>query len=322
MKKIITIALVTVLCLATLASTLVSLSFNKSEDGALLVDGLALTVGDKTYQTTEPNYFVELSNDIEAAGAILGEYNMTHQYFANDGGYTKMTATTGDPYVHLTPPTCDSTQIKYIVIVYRTNRNGGGEIYVSKSNGEQMSQSTMVSWNGYNGNGEWNQIVVDISSLCKSGVTFTNFRYDPFHSQGSGAYIDVKGIAGFATKDDAEGFNFNQYVSYLDAYYSYEDEVQNKEFEIPAYAEKEFTVVPKFKYGYFYLNFLLQGLQQDQSVSELWLTGLHLGYSTVTIYNKTSIVPFAQFDRIKHCAFLFILLHFFFWMACKNSWID
>ena len=242
MKKIITVALVTVLCLATLASALVSLSFSKSSDDALLIDGLALTVGDKTFQTTEPNYFVELSNDIEAAGAILGEYNMTHQYFSLDGGYTKMTATTGDPYIHLTPPTCDSTQVKYIVITYRAEMNGGGEFYVSKSNGEQMSQSTMVSWNNYNGNGQWNQVVVDISSLCKSGVTFTNFRFDPWHSKNAGAYIDIKGIAGFATKADAENFNYNQYVSYLDAYYSGDDSTNSGSFETPKYVEKEYSV--------------------------------------------------------------------------------
>ena len=246
MKKVITVALVTVLCIATLASALVSLSFEKSSDDALAIDNLALTVGDKTFTTTVPNYFVELSN-IDAQSEILGEYNMSHTYFANDGGYTKMSATTGDPYIHLDPPVCDSTQVKYIVIVYRTDRNGGGEIYVSKSNGEQMSQSTMVSWNGYNGNGQWNQIVVDISSLCKSGVTFTNFRYDPFHSQGAGASIDVKCIAGFATKADADGFNFNQYVSYLDAYNSYEDPNQNKGFEAPKYEEKEFSVEDDYK---------------------------------------------------------------------------
>ena len=55
MKKVITVALVTVLCIATLASALVSLSFEKSSDDALAIDNLALTVGDKTFTTTVPN---------------------------------------------------------------------------------------------------------------------------------------------------------------------------------------------------------------------------------------------------------------------------
>lgn len=246
MKKVITVALVTVLCLATIASAFASLSFKKSSDDAVAIDNLALTVGDKSFSTTAPNYFVELSN-IDSQTLILGEYNMSHTYFANDGGYTKMTATTGDPYVHLDPPHCDSTDVRYIVIVYRTNISGGGEIYVSKSNGEQMSQNTMVSWNGYNGNGQWNQIIVDISALCQSGITFTNFRLDPFHSQAAGASIDIKGIAGFATRADAEAFNFNQYISYLDAYYSYEDPNQNSGFEAPKYEEREFSVEDDYK---------------------------------------------------------------------------
>lgn len=246
MKKVITVALVTVLCLATLITAIAPLSNNKLSSDYLPFDNLALTVGDQTFATTEPNYFLEFSNsDIEFQ--MLGEYNMTHTYVSSEGGYTRMNATSGDPFIYLEAPTCDSTLVKYMVIVYRTNTKGGGEFYVSKSTGEQMSQSTMVSWDNYTADGNWNQVIVDISSLCKNGVTFTNFRYDPFHSKGAGVTIDVKGIAGFATKADAENFNFNQYVSYLDAYYSYEDPSNNTPFDTPAYADKQFTVEDDYK---------------------------------------------------------------------------
>lgn len=237
MKKILTISLVTLLCLAMLTAALVPLSYSKLSS-PVMFDDLTLSVGDKTFATTSPNYFLDFSSpDIDMQ--ISGEYNMSYRVVDSDGGYVKMTASTGDPYIFLETPKCDSMEIKYISIVYRTNTSGGGEIYVSKSTGEQMSQNTMVSWDNYIGDGQWHMTVVDISKLCKSGVTFTHFRFDPYHSKDQGASIDIRCIAGFASKSDAEGFNFDQYKSYLEA----EAEGSlNVEWDAPAYKDKTFTV--------------------------------------------------------------------------------
>lgn len=237
MKKILTVALASILCLAMLAAVIVPLGYDRLTP-PVTFDDLALTVGNQTFDTTIPNYFLDFS-DPEIEYQMLGEYNMSHSYVTSDGGYVKMTATNGDPYTYLEAPKCDSMDIQYISIVYRTNLSGGGEIYVSKSSGEQMGQDTMVSWNSYIGDGQWNMTVVDLSKLCKSGVTFTNFRIDPYHSQQSGAAIDIKCIAGFATQADAEGFDFDEYKNYLVA----EEEGDiNVEWDAPKYKDKTFTV--------------------------------------------------------------------------------
>ena len=247
MKKVITVALVAVLCLATLATAFASLSFNKLSDDYLPFDNLTLSVGDRNFATTAPNYFLNLKDSSVAASALLSENNMTHTYYTDEGGYVNMKATSGDPHIYVEAPGCDSMDVQYIVLVYRTKTAGGGEIYVSKSTGEQMSQATMANWDNYNANSQWNHIVIDISKLCKKGVTFTNFRLDPYHSKGAGVSIDIKCIAGFATKSDAESFNYDQYISYLDAYENAQDAASNSPFGTPAYVNKQFTVEDDYK---------------------------------------------------------------------------
>ena len=247
MKKIITVALVVVLCLATFATALGSLSFNKLSSDYLMFDNLTLSVGDKTFATTKPNYFLDWANSDVVQSASLSENNMTHTYYSTEGGYTTMSATAGDPFIYIEAPKCDSMDVQYIVFVYRTNTAGGGEIYVSMSTGEQMSQNTMVNWNNYNNNNQWNSLVVDISKLCQSGRTFTNFRFDIFHSKGAGVSIDVKCIAGFATKEDAQNFNYDQYISYLDEYENVQNATINTPFDVPAYTNKQFSVDDDYK---------------------------------------------------------------------------
>ena len=237
MKKTLTIVMVALLCLAMLAGIIVPMSYGRLSVPAEFED-LTLTVGNKTFNTTSPNYFIDFT-DSEVEYQMLGEYNMSHMYFEADGGYVKMSATTGDPYVYLETPKCDSVDVQYIAIVYRTNISGGGEIYVSKSTGEQMSQETMVSWASYIGDGQWNMTVVDISKLCGTDVTFTNFRLDPYHSQNAGAAIDIKCVAGFTTKSDAENFDFEEYESYLEAE---EEGAADVVWTAPEYKEKGFTV--------------------------------------------------------------------------------
>ena len=109
-----------------------------------------------------------------------------------------------DPNIWLPTPMCDSKDMRYVVLVYRTNSASQGEIYVRRSDGTGMGSSTRVGWTWGNTSGAWATQTVDLNAIAVNGVSYTAFRLDPLTV--SGKSIDLRCVAGFATAEDAAAF--------------------------------------------------------------------------------------------------------------------
>lgn len=151
------------------------------------------------FSTLTPNYAVDMADEYIT---LRDEANMSHRFVGDQ--YIRMTSSTADPHVLLTTPMCDSTDMRYVVMVYRTNSASQGEIYVSRSDGTGMSQSTRVGWTWSNTSGSWATKTLDLNSIAKAGTTYTALRLDPLTV--AGKTIDLRYIAGFATAEDAAAF--------------------------------------------------------------------------------------------------------------------
>ena len=185
-----------------------------------------LSVIADTTDTSIPNYFANFTNNkIRSELSIINQVEIT---FAD--GYATMTATGVDPYVYLPVPEGELMNNRYMLIVYRTTDQGGGEFFAEKNDGITMGQtdSTHMTWSSWNGNGDWQTKIIDISALCTSGTKFTAFRIDPFFNNPYGATIDIKCIAGFATEQDAKSFDHEEYINYV---------AVNGTWKQPAYVE-------------------------------------------------------------------------------------
>ncbi len=137
--------------------------------------------------------------------------------FVNEG-FTRFTALSGDPYVDFAAPNLLATKMKYVAIEYRTSVKTKGEFYVDivNSDGSTVANrgqnGTNISWSwgeATGPDGEFKKIVVDISSLCKSGQTFKAFRFDAATT--NNAVVDVKYVATFSKLSDAEAFTLDNY---------------------------------------------------------------------------------------------------------------
>lgn len=115
----------------------------------------------------------------------------------NNGEYATYTAVNGDPYIYLRATTA-SVSDKYVLIKYRTSAALSGQLYFKSA-----EPSVLINWNG---DGEWNTIIVDATA---AGVNWSNksiFRFDPLHSNSatvSGNSIDIEYIAFFASESEA-----------------------------------------------------------------------------------------------------------------------
>ena len=186
--------------------------------------------------STTPNYFLNFTDrEIEPE---LGVQNQLQLTFVN--GYTEMMAMGKDSHIYLPAPEGAPSLVRYILIIFRSTSAGGGEIYCSKNDGISMGQgdSTHVAWSSWEATGEWQTKIIDISQVCESGEYFTNFRFDPFTDNDYGATIDIKCIAGFASRNDAKGFNLDAYLEKLS---------EKPVWEQPVY--KDMQTTPDDTYG-------------------------------------------------------------------------
>ena len=167
-----------------------------------------------TFQTTTPTHLYDFTTD-----AIQSTFNNKSNMTVSMGeGYTTFTATADDPYTWIQTPGCRPNQAQYASIRYRTTAQYKGEFFCSRSdNGAMGTAGTNQQWN-WNPSGEWETIVVSMDAWkdAPDSVTFDVFRIDPLQGGvASGASIDMQYVAFFATEEDANGFDFDQYKAKL-----------------------------------------------------------------------------------------------------------
>ncbi len=167
-----------------------------------------------TFNSTTPNHLYDFSTD-----AIQSTFaNTFHLQVSMGEGYTTFTATADDPYTWIQTPTCKPNQAQYAAIRYRTSVSYKGEFFCTRSDNSAMgTPGTNQQWD-WNPSGEWETVVISMDAWkdASDSVTFDVFRIDPL--QGGvevGSSIDLQYVAFFATEEDANGFDFDQYKAKL-----------------------------------------------------------------------------------------------------------
>ena len=165
--------------------------------------------------TTTPVAFYDFTKtDVKNTFSTISFHTRTQE-----GEYTTLEANWNDPQCTLTLPEgvkpCD---LGYTLFVYRTTAKRKGEFFAARSDNPTMgTPGTHVIWN-WNPSGEWETLIVENTAWknASSDVTFQGFRFDPLESNVQvGETIDFKFMAFFATREEAEAFNFDAYKALI-----------------------------------------------------------------------------------------------------------
>lgn len=234
MKQTLRTLCLTMLCLCLLGSSLLMPLPITAEDAS-------------TFDTSAPLVLYDFTTD-EIGVSMNNVANFTYEF--SDEGYISITATSDDPSMWLPTPEIRCNQAAYAAVMQRTTSKKQGEFYANRSDGKQMGQEgTNVKFN-QDSSGEWTKTIADCSvwTGVDESVTFTGFRYDPLQlNVEAGEHIDVKYVAFFETREDAERFDFDVYKAKL-AYEESKKEENDKaalEVEWPAPEYKEMDTVPE-----------------------------------------------------------------------------
>ncbi len=177
------------------------------------------------FDTSDPLAFYNFSTS-DIGYSINNVYNFTYEFA--DEGYMAITTLGDDPSMHLPAPEASCNQLAYAVIFQRTTSKRQGEFYIDRSDGKQMGlPGTNVKFD-QNSSGEWSKTIADCSvwTDAADGVVPTALRYDPLQlNVPEGEKIDVKYVAFFATREDAERFDYDVYMEKL----AYEEEQKKEE---------------------------------------------------------------------------------------------
>ena len=219
MKTIIKRTVASLLCAALLGGSAALLGCASSErkDAFAMPEtpsySLDLLASEKPeVNTTIPHTYMDLTTHYGFAG--MGNVSCT----VEEGSHTTFTATADDPMLSLYPPEFRPTDVKSVAIIYRTDMDKDGEIYVDRSDGVVMGQpGGMQVW-------RWvpTKEFTKISVVCDAwkdvdpSIVFTAFRFDPLNPRiNPGDSIDIRCIALFDTEDGAEGFDYDEYQKLL-----------------------------------------------------------------------------------------------------------
>ncbi len=171
----------------------------------------------ETYTGGTPVYLVDFTDPTDNAGFS----NLSALQTLSEDGYVSFRATANDPCTFLRQPTCAVADVHYAVIEYRTTVTDLlGQFYAGFVPGPGLSEATCITWD-WNGNGEWNKKIVDISKYSETGAdAFGGLRFDPLQQNNGkvvtdGDTLDVKCIAFFATEEEAEAFTIEAYKQHL-----------------------------------------------------------------------------------------------------------
>ena len=171
----------------------------------------ALSVAAESAEIISPTLIL----DYTTKSAQNSVYTTSFRQTVAEGEYTTLNASWHDPQGELTSaPGMAVKDIRYTVITYRTSKSCKGEFYLSRSDIPTMGQSgTHSTWN-WNASGEWETIVIENTAWANAAddVTIKVLRFDPLQEGvEAGDEIDVKFIAFFATREEAEAFDFDAY---------------------------------------------------------------------------------------------------------------
>ncbi|MBQ9151565.1 MAG: discoidin domain-containing protein [Clostridia bacterium] len=134
----------------------------------------------------------------------------------NDAGYVHLTSTGGDPYFQFASGL--GAMPNYMAIRYRTNTTQNGQFFLG-SGGGPNGQGDFFEF-AWNGNGEWNLLVFDLSTCGATSITdgvLNYIRFDYFTGGGAeGDYMDVEYIAIFNSAEYAEAYDFELHPPYVE----------------------------------------------------------------------------------------------------------
>ncbi len=197
------------------ATTHNKLSFNE----------LAVSASDSTtFDTSMPNLIYDFSL-ADTSNDFQHGHDTTHT--EHEGYYTFLITGT-DPYLWLGQPGTKCADARYAKILYRTDLSAQGELFVQRSDNVQMGQSgSTFSWQ-WDATGEWETVVLYCSPWAESNASLSILRLDPM---ANGAFdlgkttIDIAYIAFFATEEDANSFNLEEYKKYV----AYQEQLKAEE---------------------------------------------------------------------------------------------
>ena len=219
MNKKLLIAVVSLLCLVMTGSVIfMTLAMADDQVNAGLNPSLQeLADETPTFNTSMPLYIYDFTLG-EWQYSFSNESGMTHTF--TEGEYITFSASANDPYIWIQSPDVLPSQVNYISVMHRGENltNKTFEIYFTyPGSGTMGSRGTFFSF-PLTSTGNW----ASAGSECPlwSGldetVPFDVFRFDPMASGAvSGSSIDIQYIALFASKEDADNFNFEQYKAKL-----------------------------------------------------------------------------------------------------------
>ena len=198
MKRILSLALALLLALTAVAST----------TAALLSVGAA--------DTSEPVFILDFTKE-ETLSLIS---TISFHTDVHEGEYTKLTAAWSDPQATvMIPEGSKPREFAYTLAVYRTTAQRKGEMFAARSDIPTMGQAgTHVQWS-WASSGEWETLLIENTAWATAAedVTFSALRFDPLESQVvNGETIDFQFIAFFATREEAEAFDFEAYKAMTD----------------------------------------------------------------------------------------------------------
>ena len=191
----------------------------------LTFDDLSVSASDSTtFETSKPSILYDFGIS-ETADDFQNGHDTHH---VGKEGYYSFVITGSDPYVWLGQPKTKCNEAQYVLFYFRTSCQAQGELFMQRSDGVEMGQNgSHMSW-AWNATGEWETQVIYMSAWANSSATINILRLDPL---ANGAFvngettIDIAYIAFFATEEDANNFNLDEYKKYI----AYEEQLKAEE---------------------------------------------------------------------------------------------
>lgn len=173
-----------------------------------------------TFNTTTPSQLIDFSNDI----TLTTFTNVYHMSVDVGDGYYAFGQTDGDPGTWLETPRAALADCQYMSITYRTTVSSPASFYYNTSDNAETFVETW-SWNA---TGDWVTQVIHLPKwgAAEAGIGFGYLRFDFFESGRNGDVVDVKHMAFFATEEEANGFNYDEYIAKLEWEYNQPEETE------------------------------------------------------------------------------------------------
>lgn len=173
-----------------------------------------------TFNTTTPSQLIDFSNDI----TLTTFTNVYHMSVDVGDGYYAFGQTDGDPGTWLETPRATLADCQYMSITYRTTVSSPASFYYNTSDNAETFVETW-SWNA---TGDWVTQVIHLPKwgAAEAEIGFGYLRFDFFESGRNGDVVDVKHMAFFATEEEANGFNYDEYIAKLEWEYNQPEETE------------------------------------------------------------------------------------------------